>query len=454
MKQAVLILISFIIMAPCLLAQNPLSLKECVDYAMDHNHTLQKSRLDCEKSEQARKEIIGALLPQVNASGSMAYNIKINEVVMPNFMNSMLPVAMQDPNASKYMTVQMGMDYSANLGANLIQQVLNFSLFNAVDISKSAKKMTEIGVEISTDEVIEHTATIYYNIQVLGYGLEQFDNSIALMDKTLKVMEVNKANGIVRQVDLDRIKVSKTNLLTQKRNMSDAREIQKNLLKLEMGLPMSENIEIQNIDIATMEEMIERRQVSDFDVNGLLPFQLIKKKEELTFLQKRSAQYEALPTLSLGANYTYNFVSDEFFRGDTFHKIPVSMVSLNLRIPIFSGMSRQSKFNQAKIEMTKAVQDEQQLEQSLTMAHSNATMQLENSLETIELQRSNKQLAEDVYNVTDSNFKDGISSLSDVLNASSSLIQSQISYVQALNSYVQSYIQMKKSEGTIREILK
>ena len=399
MKQAVLILISFIIMAPCLLAQNPLSLKECVDYAMDHNHTLQKSKLDREKSEQARKEIIGALLPQVNASGSMAYNIKINEVVMPNFMNSMLPVAMQDPNASKYMTVQMGMNYSANLGANLIQQVLNFSLFNAVDISKSTNEMADIGVEMSTDDVIEH-------------------------------------------------------LLTQKRNMSDAREIQKNLLKLEMGLPMSENIEIQNIDIATLEEMIERRQVSNFDVNGLLPFQLIKKKEQLTFLQKRSAQYEALPTLSLGANYTYNFVSDEFFKGDTFHKIPVSMVSLNLRIPIFSGMSRQSKFNQAKIEMTKALQDEQQLEQSLTMAHSNATMQLENSLETIELQRSNKQLAEDVYNVTDSNFKDGISSLSDVLNASSSLIQSQISYVQALNSYVQSYIQMKKSEGTIREILK
>jgi len=88
------------------------------------------------------------------------------------------------------------------------------------------------------------------------------------------------------------------------------------------------------------------------------------------------------------------------------------------------------------------------------MAHSNAMMQLENSLKSIELQRSNKQLAEDVYNVTDSNFKDGISSLSDVLNASSSLIQSQISYVEALNSYIQSYIQMKKSEGTIREILK
>jgi outer membrane protein TolC len=314
--------------------------------------------------------------------------------------------------------------------------------------------MTDIGLEISTDDVIEHTATIYYNIQVLGYGLEQFDNSIALMDKTLKVMEVNQANGIVRQVDLDRIRVSKTNLLTQKRNMSDAREIQKNLLKLEMGLPMSENLEIQDIDIASMEEMIERRQVSNFDVNGLLPFQLIKKKEQLTFLQKRSAQYEALPTLSIGANYIYNFMSDEFFKGDTFHKMPVSMVSLNLKIPIFSGLSRQSKFNQAKIEMTKAVQDEQQLEQSLTMAHSNATMQLENSLKTIELQRSNKQLAEDVYNITDNNFKDGISSLSDVLNASSSLIQSQISYVEALNSYVQAFIQMKKSEGAIREIIK
>jgi outer membrane protein len=436
-----------------LLGQNALSLKECIQYAIENNHSLQKSKLDQTKSEQARKEILGALLPQLNGTSSIAYNFDKNTAVMPNFMNSMLPASMQDPNASKYMTIPMGMNYSANVGASLMQQVLNFSLFNAMDISRTTQEMADLGLEISTEDVIEKTATIYYNIQVLGYGLEQFDRSIALMDETVKVMDVNKANGIVRQVDLDRIDVAKTNLETQKKNLQQAREVQKNLLKLQMGYRIEDGIEVQPIDIESMESISTLGDNDLYDVKELLPFKMVKQKEQLSLLQMRSARYEGLPTLTLGANYTYNFLCDEFFRGESLHKLPVSLVSLNLRIPIFSGLSRQAKYSQAKIEMAKTQQDEVQLEQSLTMAHSNAQMQLDNSLNTIWVQKKNMKLAEDVYNVSENNYKEGICPLTDVLNASSSLIQSQMSYAEALNNYIQAYIQMKKSDGTIREII-
>ena len=454
MRHLISIAAFLVLMAADLSGQNALTLKECVDYAMENNHTLQKSKLDRDKSVQARREILGALLPQVNGSGSMARNFDKTAAVMPNFMNSMLPESMRDPNASKYMVIPMAMNYSANLGASLIQQVVNFSLFNAMDIAESAQDMADLGMEINTEDVIEKTATIFYNIQVLGYGLEQFDRSIDLMDETVKVMEVNKANGIVRQVDLDRINVARTNLETQKKNLEQAREVQKNLLKLQLGYKIEDEIEIAPIDIASLESLASLQRDSYYDVNRLLPFRMVKQKEQLAKLQERSAKYEALPTLTLGANYSYNFMSDEFFGGDTFHKLPVSFISLNLRVPIFSGLSRQAKFNEARIEMSKAEQDRQLLEETLAMAHSNASIQLESSLNTILVQKENKQLAEDVYNVTKNNFKEGICPLTDVLNASSSLIQSQVSYAEALNSYVQAYIQMKKSEGTIRDIIK
>ncbi|MDD4671109.1 MAG: TolC family protein [Bacteroidales bacterium] len=454
MKKTGLIIVLLTLMSQGVSGQEIFTLKKCIDYAVENNHTLQKSKLDRDKAVQARREITGALLPQINGSGSMTYNIQKTTFAMPNFMNDMLPEQMRDPNAPKYMTITMGMNYAANIGASLMQQVLNFSLFNAVDISKSVQKMADIGYEIGTDDVIAQTATIFYNIQVLGYALDQFDTSLNLMDKTIRMMEVNRADDIVRQVDLDRIKVTKANLETQKDNIRQARDVQKNLLKLQMGFDMNDDIEIQRIDIRTMEEIATTLPNTQFNVSALLPYRLIREKTQLTTLQHRSAKYETLPTLTFVANYAQNFMSDEFFRGETYHRFPVSMLSLNLKVPIFSGLSKRAKVKQADIEISKASQDELQLEQSLAMGHANAMMQLENSLKNIIVQRGNKQLAEDVYNVTDNNFKEGICPLSDVLNASSSLIQSQISYVEALNNYMKAYIDIKKADGTIRDIVK
>ena len=153
-------------------------------------------------------------------------------------------------------------------------------------------------------------------------------------------------------------------------------------------------------------------------------------------------------------NYNYYWMADDFYTGPTFHKYPMSMVSLNLKVPIFSGFSKNAKIKKAKLEYDKTARDRDQLDQSLLMAHSNTVMQLDSNRETLETQKDNMKLAEDVYAITEGNFRLGLSSLSDVLNSSSELIKAQISYVEALHKYLQSYMDLKKSEGTIREIIR
>ncbi|HBA12431.1 MAG TPA: TolC family protein, partial [Bacteroidales bacterium] len=77
--------------------QTTFTLKQCLDYADENNRKLQKDKLGLETSRLERKELVGSLLPQVSASGGITYNIEKTTFAMPNFMNSMLPPAMQDP---------------------------------------------------------------------------------------------------------------------------------------------------------------------------------------------------------------------------------------------------------------------------------------------------------------------------------------------------------------------
>lgn len=454
MKKSVIILLSvFLLVSEDIFSQQVYDLQGCLRQALENNHNIRKSKLDLEKSAQARNEILGALLPQVNATGSMNYNIQKSKFIMPNFINSMLPPNMQDPNAAQYMTIEMGMNYSAALGASVNQQVVNFSLFNALDIAKTAENLTALAVESKEEDVISQTAGIFYGVQVTDYAVGLFSQSIGIIDTMLNTMKVSYENGLIKKVDLDRLTVTRTNLATQKTAMQNAVEVQKNLLKLQMGIDINQPLEIQKLDLTVFERQAGTADDPDFDLKNQTAYKILDRQSFMTQLQKRSAIYESLPVLTAMGTFNYNGVSEEFFRGETNYWYPTSMVGLSMKIPIFGGLSRTAKIRQADIELRKVSEDKAMLEQSLNMAFSNALIKLSDSRRTIDVQRANMALAGEVYRVSEANYAQGLASMSDVLNANNSLIQSQMSYADALNNYMKAWIELRKASGTIKSLV-
>lgn len=448
-----LLFLSLLLPVTTVHAEEPLTYRQCIEYAVQHNLNLQKDRLAVESAVQSKREVVGALLPQLSASAGFTDNIQKTKITMPNFVNDMLPEPMRDPNASKYMSVTMGTDLSANWGLSVAQQVFNYSLISAVGIAKVAGEMAEAGVEITTNDVVAQTATLYFNSQVLEYAISQFDKSITLMENSEKMMTVFHENGVIRKVDLDQIIVAKTNMETQKMDLELALEVQKKLLKLQMGYEMNDPIEIEPFDADRMEEFIYSHSLSNFDVYEQLPYKMVKYQQDMLGYQKKSAIGEVLPTLVLTGSYSHNYLGDDF-KGPTYQHFPVSMVMLNLKVPIFTGLSKTAKIRKAEIEIRKAQRDEQLLIQSLTMGYGNARSQFDQNMRTVEAQHRNKDLAMEVMDVTQKNYEEGLSSLSDLLNANSSFIQAQMNYTNALNKCIEAFINLKKTDGTIQEIIK
>lgn len=434
-------------------AQTRMSLRECLDHADRYNLTLLKDNLALEAALQSRREVAGALLPQISASSALSYNARKTTIAMPNFVNSMLPEPMRDPNAPKYMTVTMGMDYNASYGATLTQQILNFPLFNALDIATLAASLSGTGVEIDREEIIAKTATLYFSIQTLSYAVSLFDESIALMDKILAIMQVNGQSGLTRPVDIQQISVNRTNLASEKESLAQSVEIQKNLLKLQMGFPMGEAVELEELNIDETERMLRLGSLNSFEVSSLLPYKMLSGRQRMLALQHRAAVYETLPTLSLSANYAMNYMGDSF-SGETFRHFPVSVISLNLRFPLFAGLSKRASIKKAEIELQSSQLDERMLTESLTMAYSNAHSSLGQSMKTMESQIRNREMAQEVFAVVESRYREGLAPLSELLNANSALIRSQMNYVNALGGCMKSYIELKKADGTIKELTK
>lgn len=435
-------------------AQEGYTLQQCLGYAVEHNSNVKKSAYDREKAERARQEVLGALLPQISGSAGLNDNLKKAKFIMPNFMNNFLPEKMRDPNASEYMTIEMGTKYSANAGLALNQQLLNMSLFNTLDIAKVSKQMAELGALSTEEDVIAQTATLYYGVQVTQYAASQMFRSVELVEQMLRMMEVNYASGLVKKVDVDRLRVNLTNLKTQQSALESGLEVQKNLLKLQMGFEVTEPIAVPALDLSLMaQQEIAAVGSPTFDPIRHIAYRQLQQRERMAELQERAKKYEYLPTLSLALNLQYNHMSDQLFGGATNYGYPTAMVGVSLRMPIFSGGSRLAKVRESHLDLLKAQEDLHALDQSLRMANLNASLKLRDTRRTIALQRDNQALAEQVLDLAQKNYSLGVASLSDVLNASQSLVQAQMSYASALGDYMKAFIDLKKSRGEIRDLM-
>ena len=435
-------------------AQESYTLQQCLGYAVEHNSNVKKSALDREKAERARQEVLGALLPQISGSAGLNDNLKKAKFIMPNFMNNFLPEKMRDPNASEYMTIEMGTKYSANAGLALNQQLLNMSLFNTLDIAKVSKQMAELGALSTEEDVIAQTATLYYGVQITQYAASQMLRSVELVEQMLRMMEVNYASGLVKKVDVDRLRVNLTNLKTQQSAIESGLEVQKNLLKLQMGFEVTEPIIVPALDLSLMaQQEIAAVGSPTFDPIRHIAYRQLQQRERMAELQERAKKYEYLPTLSLALNLQYNHMSDQLFGGATNYGYPTAMVGVSLRMPIFSGGSRLAKVRESHLDLLKAQEDLHALDQSLRMANLNASLKLRDTRRTIALQRDNQALAEQVLDLAQKNYSLGVASLSDVLNASQSLVQAQMSYASALGDYMKAFIDLKKSRGEIRDLM-
>ena len=87
------------------------------------------------------------------------------------------------------------------------------------------------------------------------------------------------------------------------------------------------------------------------------------------------------------------------------------------------------------------------------MAYENAKIELKNSISTINSQRKNAELAQEIYNSTQNNYNNGLATLTDLLDTEDSLTEAQNSYTQALLNYKIAEIQLIKAKGDIRTLV-
>lgn len=425
-------------------AQNqPLTLKDAINYALQNKAEAKKAKLEVENSQYQIQEVRSRALPQITVNGNMTYNPILQLNALPGDFFGAPGTTILAP---------LGQKWTANGGVNLTQNLFDQAVFTGLKAARSTREFYQINAQLTEEQVIEKVANAYYQVFVQREKLAVVNSNYENTTKAKNVIQGQFDNGLAKKIDLDRITVKLYNINTQRQQLINAVQLQENALKFYMGMPIETNIELPESEFE-----VNIHNLSDApNTANRTEYVLLSKQEQLLDFQKKSIIAAYYPTISLTAGYNYIGQGPQmplFAKpADGVYWSDFSSIGLNVRIPVFTGFGTRAKIRQAEIDLKKIKEEKIDAKLSLDLAYENAKTQIENSMITITNQKENAKLAQEVLDNTRNNYYQGLAPLTDLLDAENALVEAQNNYTTALLEYKLAEIQLIKSKGELKTL--
>ena len=363
------------------------------------------------------------MLPQINAVA------QLNDNFTP-------PVSVTDGSAyGKLYNVTKTLQYNASAGLQLQMPLYNQMVYTAIDIAKIADQLNKLSYEKAREDLIMQTAKMYYMAQNTSEQIRLVNDNIKRLEELRDITQAFYDNQMSLEVDLKRVNLNIENLTVQRDNAAAMLEQQYTMLKYVIDYPADKNIKVTDVD----PNQIETVKADGLNVN-LYELQLLQQKKELTQKQVKLAKDGYLPSVSLTGSLMYSAFTDKIehwiHSGDSNHWYGSNGLGIQLRVPVFDGFEKRSKIRKAKVEAESARIVYEDALKGMQANYVNAVSEVNNSQRNYKKQLDNYVLAQDVYNVTADQYKEGVTSMTAVL-------QDEMRMSEAMNNYLNAYYRYK-----------
>lgn len=435
------------------------SAKEAVDYALKNAVQVKNALLDIKAQEQTNKEITASALPQISATGSINYNPNVGVQTFPNFIamgtyGVLIDNNVKDGNGNPIIAPKdyglisagFGSKYSLNGGIDLNQILFDGQVFVGLQARKAAIKNATLTAEVTKEQIKANVYKIYYQLVVARRQIGTLDANIANYEKLLHDTKEIYKNGFAERLDVDKVQVQLMNLQTQKLKAENQVAAGKEGLKFLLNMPQQDQLILT--DTLSDEELKSNILDEDYQYENRKEYQQMEALIELGKYNVKRYRLSKLPTLTLAGNYSKSAQRQEFdfFKGPYFTS---SFIALRLNVPIFDGGAKNARIANAKIDLQKYNNNLSLLKSSIDNDVVQSRLNMKSALFTMDSQKKNIDLAQQVYNSTKLKYEQGLGSNQEISTAQADLVTAQNNYYSSLYDAIISKIDYLKAAGKL-----
>lgn len=433
-------------------ANGQTTLSDLVQYSLRHSRDIKKSELQYQEAGYLRKETLGRGLPQASISAS--YSKMFYDVVIPpstfDMVNEKVPADYQQ-KISGLLTQLDQVDGIGTGSANLqiTQLIYSQSFLVGLKTSKKAQELYSVLKEKSEEDVIAEVATGYYQAGSLMLQLQTLDKSLENLKEVYRISELSYKNDFIKESQVNRLKVTISNLEVTRQTVQNGISIQLNYLKALAGMPEDSTLTIE--PTALLNDFENKSATTAFTVDNVPAYQALLKQNELYGLQEKLSKATFFPTLAAFGQFSYSHYNvSPVFKGHN----DMNTIGLSLSMPIFTSGSNYSKIKQAQLKKAQLEEDILKTKDLLTVSYNNAYLEFQTAQNMLAAQRENKALALKVYHQTSLLYNEGMASMADLLNVNSDFLQADNSLNQQILKCKTAEIKMLKASGSLKSLFK
>jgi outer membrane protein TolC len=406
------------------------TLKDCVEYALIHQPVIRQSLLDEGITDHEINSKLSDWLPQLNLNLNFIHNYK-------------LPVSIFQGNP-----VTVGLINTSEAEFSLTQTIFNRDVFLAANTSKDVSRLMKQKTAFSKIDVVTIVSKAFYSVLLTTEQIALLDEDIIRLKQSVKDTYNQYKGGIVDKTDYQRATIALNNAEAELKQNQEFLKVRNAFLKEQMGYPADAELNIE-FDKTQMQNEIFIDTTQKASYENRIEYQLLQSRIRLQQANLSYNDLSFIPTLSAFANYTY------FYQNDNLSKLyntnyPNSNIGLQLSFPIFQGGKRIQEIEQASLELDRYNYDIILLKDSINTGYISAMGEYKSSLNNYNILKENLELAKDVYNTIQLQYKSGIKTFLEVITTETDLRTTQANYNNSLFQVLSSKLDVQRSLGTIQ----
>ena len=411
------------------------TLQECIEYAMQHNITLQRAKLQQQSAKEDVSQSKAALLPSLNASTS--HNLGYR----PWQSSGITTVTNGTVNTKVDKT-----SYNGSYGLNASWTVWNGNRNrNQVKLNKLSEEQAELQIQETANSIQEKIAQLYVQILYL-------EEAVKVNEESLKTSKTNEDRGR-EMVEVGKMSKADLAQLTAQRSTDEYNIVSAQTQVRNYKLQLKQLLEItgeEEFDIATpaiiqttdelaLEEVPSLASVYEQALATRPEIQSAEMAVKSSDVSIDIAKAGRMPTVSLqaSASASTNSLANNGW-GDQMKSNFNSGAGVSVSVPIFDQRQTRTNVNKARIQRESnllALQDQQkQLYQTIENYWLDATnnqQKFRAAKVTVESEQQSYDLLQEKFNVGLTNIVELMSGKDRLLVAAQNCLQSK--YVTILN---------------------
>lgn len=420
-------------------AQGTYSLEQLKQLAVENNYALRSARNSIQQSQEVKKSAFTKYFPQLSAIGlgfTASKPFIDVDVNLPAEVTAMVPQGISVP--SNISLMKNGVFGSV---AALQPVFMGGQIINGNKLAKVGVQASEIQLEASEDEVEMNTEQYYWQ----SVSLKQKLLTLASVHEMLEQLEKDVDNmvrvGAVNRNDLLQVQLRKGEVESTTLEVENSLATVSQLLAQYIG-KSDETIDVSLPDGfvfgAVPDLPVTLRQNHQTALAATPQYRLLEKNVESKRIQRSMTIGQNLPSVGVGASYSYNN-----FLGSKSNAVLFATVS----VPISGWWGGSHNIKKQKLALDNAKEQLQDNSQKLIIRMNNAWNSVETSQKKLKIAHDAIDQAEENLRLNKDYYRVGATKMSDLLDAQQQYQMARDRYTDAYASFQTKLLEYRLATG-------